>query len=126
MSVVGLHDELAYNRAVWRGVEALRRAGARDAEIDGGYVVNGWLQYAHPEHAPRDANGALVVPHLTNEMETRYRVASRPLDGWKTLEVVSVDHWLGPIEALYLLENTGTFHGLSGSDEFSLRQPDKP
>src|SRR5205085_8697794 len=32
-SLVGLHDHLSYNRAIWQGVEVLRRAGARDSEI---------------------------------------------------------------------------------------------
>jgi hypothetical protein len=30
------------------------------ATTDGGYVVNGWLQYAHPEHAHLDSEGVSV------------------------------------------------------------------
>ena len=105
VSLAGSRDQLAYNGGIWRGVELLRRAGARDAEIDGGYVVNGWLQYAHPEHAPRDARGRPVVPAVTDVINLRYRISSRPLDGWRVLETIAVDRTLGAPTKLYVLEN---------------------
>jgi hypothetical protein len=105
-SLIGLHDHLSYNRAIWHGVEVLRRAGARDSEIDGGYVVNGWLQYAHPENAPRDERGNLFVPHLTNEVDLRYRISGQRLPGWRVLETVPVRRWLGAREEFYALEDS--------------------
>jgi 4-amino-4-deoxy-L-arabinose transferase-like glycosyltransferase len=105
VSLVGLHDHLSYNRALWHGVDVLRRAGARDSEIDGGYVVSGWLQYAHPENAPRDVRGNPVIPHLTDEVSLRYRISSESLPGWEPLATIAVDRWLGPKETLYVLED---------------------
>ena len=62
VALVGVRDHLAYNRALWVAVQHLRSIGIKPADFDGGYVVNGWLQYAHPEHARRDASGAVQVP----------------------------------------------------------------
>ncbi len=51
LSLVGLRDHLEYNAALWSGVRYLESRGAPASEIDGGWAVNGWLQYAHPENA---------------------------------------------------------------------------
>jgi hypothetical protein len=83
LSIVGLRDHLALSRALWGGVAWLQARGAAPGEIDGGYVVNGWLQYAHPEQAPRDAAGRPFVPDLTvGRGGLRYQLALRELPGW--------------------------------------------
>jgi hypothetical protein len=41
VSVVGVYDHLQYNTALWQAVDTLRQRGVPDADIDGGYIVNG-------------------------------------------------------------------------------------
>ena len=47
--MIGTRDHLAYNAVVWSGVAELQAQGVPAAELNGGYVVNGWLQYVRPE-----------------------------------------------------------------------------
>jgi hypothetical protein len=104
VSSVGMYDHLQLNRALWRAVSELRGRGVPDDEIDAGYVVNGWLQCAHPEHAPRDARGNPFVPMLTTSSGMLpYEVSVRPLPGWKTLDVIPYRRWLGPSGAIWVL-----------------------
>ena len=62
---VAIRDHLSYNAALWNAVEVLERSGVPENEINGGNMVNGWLQYAHPEHAHRNNQGQLDVPWVT-------------------------------------------------------------
>jgi hypothetical protein len=64
ISIVGVCDHLAYNSALWNAVGDLRDSGVPASEIDGGYTVNGWLQYAHPENAHRDEEGNIRIPKV--------------------------------------------------------------
>jgi hypothetical protein len=66
------------------------------------------LQYAHPEHAPRDADGKLFVPGLTIPSgPLRYEASARPLPGWKTLDVIPYRRWLGSSGAIWVLRRDG-------------------
>jgi hypothetical protein len=105
VSTVGLRDHLFYNRALWRGVAVLRNLGARDSEIDGGYMVNGWLQYAHPENAPRDAQGKVSVPWVNDRHSLRYRISNQPLQGWRVVAALPYSRWLARSGKIYVLEN---------------------
>ena len=78
-SFIGVRDHLSYNRALWQAVDEMGRFGAPISQTDGGYVVNGWLQYAHPENAPRDAGGAVAVPMMNVWGTLPYVIANRPL-----------------------------------------------
>jgi hypothetical protein len=106
LSLAGMRDHLAYDRAVWHAVDRLRRHGAQDAEINAGYAVNGWLQYAHPEHAPRDADGRPRIPWINGSKDEplRYWVANQPVAGYRTLETVPYHRWLGRSGRIYALE----------------------
>lgn len=107
-SCIGVRDHLAYNGAVWNAVKWLRDSGARVAEIDGGYVVNGWFQYAHPQDAPRDAKGAIVVPGMTTDfVPLRYKIANAPQVGWKELQTFPYRRWLGRSGRIFALESSG-------------------
>ena len=112
LSLVGMRDHLAYDRAVWLGVDSLRRLGAQDAEINAGYPVNGWLQYAHPEHAPRDADGRPRVPWINGSKEDplRYWVANQPVAGYRTLQAIPYRRWLGRSGRIFVLERDSTRH----------------
>lgn len=106
LSFVGMRDHLAYDGAVWHAVDRLRRLGAEDEEINGGYAVNGWLQYAHPEHAPRDADGERRIPWINGAKEDplRYWVANRPVPGYETLDAIPYRRWLGRSGSIFVLE----------------------
>jgi hypothetical protein len=78
ISLVGMRDHLAYNAALWQAVADLRRQGVRDADINGGYMVNGWLQYAHPENAHLDQYGRKRIPWFnTDDIELRYQISNQ-------------------------------------------------
>ena len=103
--LVGTRDHLAYNAAVWAAVERLREQGVAASEIDGGYVVNSWLQYAYPENAPRD-HGRAYVPKLTNAGVTlRYELSNEALPGQKLIATEPYRRWLAPSGKIYVREN---------------------
>lgn len=105
VSVAGVRDHLAYNEALWKGVTMLRQLGVPDSEVDGGYVVDGWLHYARPEHAPRDIDGNAFYPWLTTPGGLlRYQVANEPLPGWQVVEPVPFERWIGRSGSIYVLE----------------------
>jgi 4-amino-4-deoxy-L-arabinose transferase-like glycosyltransferase len=104
LSVVGVRDHLAYNAALWHGVDLLRARGVPDAQIDAGYAVDGWLHFARPENAPRGPDGAPFFPWLTAPGGLLpYQVANQPLPGWHVLETVPFARWLGRSGQLYIL-----------------------
>jgi hypothetical protein len=105
ISAVGLRDHLSYNRALWDAVAWLRESGAQVSEIDGGYVVNGWLQYAHPWNAPRDEAGAVVVPGMTTKsVALRYVIANAPMPSRRPLREFPYQRWFGRPGKIYVLE----------------------
>ncbi len=104
VGTIGVRDHLVYNEAVWTAVARLRERGVRDGDIDGGYMVNGWLQYAHPEHAKKDPNGKIVVNYVNaSDLRLPYQISNRPLEGWITLEALPYRRWLGRSGAIYVL-----------------------
>ncbi|HKA56405.1 MAG TPA: glycosyltransferase family 39 protein [Candidatus Binatia bacterium] len=109
ISLVGVHDHLQYNQALWQAVDVLRQCGAPDSDIDGGYVVNGWLHYAHPENAPRDEQGNIVVPGLTTKTyPLRYQIANCPLPTRRLVTTISYRRWFGRSGAICILERETT------------------
>jgi hypothetical protein len=79
VGVVAVRDRLNAESAIWAAVNDLRQAGVPVSEIDAGYVVNGWLQYAHPEQAHRDASGNVNVPFVNGGAVVPWVVAVSPL-----------------------------------------------
>jgi hypothetical protein len=104
MSVVGTWDHLQYSRALWDAVGWARRAGIADGALDGGYVVNGWLQYAHPEHAPRAANGDVRVPSVNGGEPPRYRIGNDVPSGTRVLHTVTYRRILAPSGSIYVID----------------------
>jgi hypothetical protein len=102
-SLFATRDHLSYNRALWEAVDRMRHMAAI-SEIDGGYVVNGWLQYAHPENAPRDVHGAVAVPRVNVTSSLPYVIANRPLGESRIIGSFPYRRWLGRSGRLYLLE----------------------
>ena len=81
IGVTAMRDRLGAERAVWAAVDDLRAAGVAASDIDAGYVVNGWLRYAHPEHARRDASGQVAVQFVNGAAESPWIVATAELPG---------------------------------------------
>jgi len=105
-SVIGETNVLKYNSAVWEAVTILHDLGARDYEINGGYVVDGWLQYAHPENAPRAKNGNIFVPGMTTSASSlRYEISNEPQPPARVLAVIPYPQWLQAQGALYVLQH---------------------
>jgi hypothetical protein len=103
VTAAGIRDHLQYNGSLWAAVEALDRAGVLPSQVDGGYVVNGWRQYAHPEHAPRDANGDVDVPWVNGAAELPYAVANSVPEGWIVLNRFAYRRLMGPSGYVYAL-----------------------
>jgi hypothetical protein len=103
-SFIGTRDELEYNRVLWSTVDYLRLNGASDAEIGGGYLIDGWLQYAHPENALRDRDGKIQVAGITSRARLRYQVANAPLPGWRPINEFPYRQWLSAPGKVYALE----------------------
>ena len=109
VSIVGIRDQLRHTAAVWHGVDALHRIGAADRDIDGGYTVNGWLQYAHPDRAYRDAAGNVEVPAVNASTDDRpFKIAKTPIPGWRVLATFGHDAWIGPKAPVYVLAKPET------------------
>jgi Dolichyl-phosphate-mannose-protein mannosyltransferase len=104
ISLAGARDHLEYNGAVWSAVSDLRARGVRPADIDGGYVVNGWLQYLHPEDAYRDASGRIIVPMVNDVADLPYTVADRPRSDRTVVRTYPYSGWLRPSGQIYVLQ----------------------
>jgi 4-amino-4-deoxy-L-arabinose transferase-like glycosyltransferase len=104
ITLAGAHDHLAYNRAVWSAVADLRAGGVPPRDIDGGYVVNGWQQYLHPDDAYRDAAGRIIVPMVNDFAELTYTVADRPMPNRTVLRTYPYTGWLRPGGDIFVLK----------------------
>jgi len=102
---VGLRDHLQYNRALWAAVDYLRAGGTPPGDIDGGWAVNGWLQYAHPEHAKRAPGGDVLVNWVNaNDVESQARISNGPSPGWMVDKVFPYTRWASRSGAIYVLK----------------------
>ena len=106
ISGVGTWDHLRYSHALWDAVGWARRAGIADRELDGGYVVNGWLQYAHPEHAARGPHGDVRVPGVNGGEPPRYRIGNDVPPGGRVLHVAPYRRILAPSGRIYVVDRT--------------------
>jgi hypothetical protein len=110
LAFVGVRDHLHYSGALWEAVRELKERGVPEDEIDGGYVVNGWLQFAHPDKAHRDEDGKIMIPSLnSSEEELSYQIANSVRDGWKPLRRIPYHRWLGHSGDIYILERQQAF-----------------
>ncbi|HEY6197072.1 MAG TPA: glycosyltransferase family 39 protein [Candidatus Binatia bacterium] len=103
VSMIGVRDHLAYNQALWRAVALSRERGVSEADIDGGYMVNGWLKYANPENERKNDKGLEVNYVNASGLEIPYQLSNRPREGWMTIDAVPYARWLGRSGAIYIL-----------------------
>lgn len=104
VSGVGTWDHLQYNRALWTAVAWARDTGIDARRLDGGYVINGWLQYAHPEHAQRAANGGVAVSDVNGGRPGRYGIVKRLPAGAHVLHAVPYRRMLAPSGTLWVVD----------------------
>ena len=101
VTIAGIRDHLSYNRALWAAVDTLHQSGVPARDINGGYVVNGWLQYVHPEACVPQCAGNIEIPWVNgdNFVRTKYptaclrdRTCCRPsaMSGGSDLRVTSM------------------------------------
>ena len=104
----GVRDHLEYNATLWRAVNELRSAGVPAMEINGGYSINGWLQYAHPKNARIDENGYVQVPWVNSSesIPSRYMVSNAPHTDYEIVGEFPYRRWIGRSGSIYLLERT--------------------
>jgi hypothetical protein len=109
VSMVGTWEHLQYNRALWNAVSWAQRTGVAQRELDGGYVVNGWLLYAHPEHARRTSTGDVLVPWINEGvMMQRYAILNGVPAGVRILHTERYRRLLAPSGTLYVVERIPT------------------
>jgi Dolichyl-phosphate-mannose-protein mannosyltransferase len=101
---VAMRDHLSYNAALWNAVAILERSGVPERDINGGYMVNGWLQYAHPERAHRNPEGQLDIPWVTTKSNRPYKIANRVSPGWREVTRLPYERWLGASGYIYALK----------------------
>jgi Dolichyl-phosphate-mannose-protein mannosyltransferase len=104
MTTIGIRDHLSYNTALWDAVESLEQRGVPEREINGGYMVNGWLQYAHPERARRTPQGQVDVPWVSAKGDRQYKISNRASAGWTELKRFPYQRWLGSSGSIYALK----------------------
>ncbi len=97
VSISGTWDALRFNQACAEAFDYLRATGVPAAEIDAGYSLTGWVQYAHPENLPPGANPAEDAPWVTSLKELPYVVSNTPLPGHDVLKEIS---WSGSLWAI--------------------------
>jgi hypothetical protein len=117
ISILGTRDHLRYSKAVWDAVDWLQQRGVEARDIDGGYVVNGWLQYAHPDQANRAPNGDVLVPSVNGNKALRYMLRNRPPTGGRVLHAVAYRRFLSPSGRVYVWERAGPDGGIPSRTE---------
>jgi Dolichyl-phosphate-mannose-protein mannosyltransferase len=104
ISGVGTRDHLEYGRALWDAVRWARQTGIPDRDLDGGYVVNGWRFYAHPEHATRAPNGDIQVPWVNGGPLPRFGIVTVVPAETRVLHVVPYRRILARSGSLYVVD----------------------
>ena len=97
IGVIGVRDRVSAERAIWSAIGDLRESGVPVSDIDAGYAANGWLQYAHPDHAHRDGRGNVAVPFVNGDAQLPWVIAAAPpSDGEVVREYRFVRTWRAP------------------------------
>lgn len=98
-------NETQTSRTVAEALRWLRQKNIALADIDAGYVFNGWNLYAHPENLPSGAVPERDVPLVTSNQKKSYVIAASPINGYKILREYG---WPIPLRSLtqkiYVLE----------------------
>src|SRR5262245_22179093 len=105
LSLLVVWNETQTSRAIAQGVAWLRARNIPFANIDAGYVFNGWILYAHPENLTPGAVPERDVPLITSKERKPYVIAASPITGYRVIHQYS---WSIPFRSLeykvYVLE----------------------
>jgi hypothetical protein len=96
-TIAGVHDYFRWNDARWDAVKVAEAHGGNPALLDGGYEVNGWLNY--------DANMRGTIPQGCRGVcrcregafyctDDSYTISMEPRPGYLVLADLPVDWWL--------------------------------
>lgn len=104
-SIAGVHDYFRWNDARWAAVALAERDGARPDVLDGGYEVNGWLNYdatmAHIK--PAGCRGECRCPPVSFYCtDDSYVISMGALSGRTTIAELPVSWWLAGGPAIVL------------------------
>jgi hypothetical protein len=96
-SIAGLHDYFRWNDARWQAVAIARSAGASPQVIDGGFEVNGWLNYDAATHQAKPAGcvGACACAPLAFYCtDDSYTISMELPAGRRAVATLPVSWWL--------------------------------
>jgi hypothetical protein len=90
VAVSGTRDILAFNDACAKAVARLESAGVPAADIDAGYVLNGWRLYNHPERLGPGRDRRYDVPFVTGGGPTPYALTNQPEPNADIVETIQL------------------------------------
>lgn len=97
--IAGAHDYFRWNDARWRAVDLAQANGARPDMIDGGYEVNGWLNYdaAMSGSRPEGCRGSCrCLPRAFFCTDDTYMISMEVPPGRTVVATLPVSWWLAP------------------------------
>lgn len=100
-SVAGVHDYFRWNDARWALVRALLHRGVSPTIIQGGYEVNGWLNYDARRYG-QPASGCVGLCRCAvwwpewSCTDDSYQISMNPLPGYQPVAQTSLTYWLVP------------------------------
>ncbi len=105
ISMLVTWNENQTSRATAEALSWLRDKNISFAQIDAGYVLNGWNLYAHPENLSAGAVRERDVPLVTSGEKKPYVIAASPIAGYRVIREYG---WAIPLTSfnykVYVLE----------------------
>ena len=105
VSMLVIWNENQTSRATAEALSWLRNKNISFAQIDAGYVLNGWNLYAHPENLSSGEGRESDVPLVTSLTKKPYVIAASHIAGYRVIREYS---WAVPLTAhkykIYVLE----------------------
>jgi hypothetical protein len=96
-AVAGVHDYFRWNDARWRLVENALKNGVTAQTLEGGYEVNGWLQFERPQSGTLQCVGRCGCRypyHYFMCVDDSFRVGMHLFPGYEEIERVQPNYWL--------------------------------
>jgi 4-amino-4-deoxy-L-arabinose transferase-like glycosyltransferase len=90
VSVAGTWDMLRFDQFCWDTYNELRMSGVPPRDIDAGYVINGWMLYAHPENLRPGADPKKNVPYITGDEALPYKISTSTSDDYDTMKKLTI------------------------------------
>jgi hypothetical protein len=111
VSVTGTRDMLDVNETAGIAARDLEAEGVPAWDVDGGWALNGWRLWAHPERLPAGTDRSSAVPFVTSKVPTTYKISSRPLPDYDIVRELPLQHaWWQATDRVYVLRRRTTSH----------------